>query len=160
MTNKEAVSLHWNKLKEEMVQQMNFQMQNYKTIRYADLNKLYKSKIQRWDGSVQPEGRWLQAQNDKERTEKMLGKLGTFDLKEPSVVQNNMKMPLLAGAGAGLVCGFAVNAIVGAVVFIGVSGVLSTNAKKNKEKQLDQLKADYTAQIMKHGQELAEIWED
>ena len=169
MTSKEAVSIYWKKLKEEMVQQMDFQIKNYGKILYTDVNKLYKSKLKRWSGNMQPEGRWLEAQTDENKKKEMLEKLENLYLEEATVTQNNSNFSVVAGVGAVGVSGIAgvfldwsmpVTLAVSVIAFAGTFGHLNNKSKKNENNQMNQLKEAYVNQIVEHGEQIAQIWEE
>ena len=169
MTSKKTVTVHWNKLKEEMVQLMDTKIRNHVPMKYNDLNKTFQSKLQRWSNLMSPEGRWLAEQPNKEQVEKMLCQLEGLSLKEVVCEEHKTSataIPALASGIAGILAGTVLGlslpiSIAGGAVLFGCVLVTMNNKKqKNQEKQIQKVKEAYIAQIIQYGELILSIWEE
>lgn len=170
MTNKEIFNSQWLRLKEEMVEKMNRALAQGHMLPNRDLNKLYKGKLLRWESYGNPEGRWLEDQEEAER-KAFLNKLHSVSLEEIPEEDFQTKAPVTVGAiggGVAAVIAIALNVLgvmgwlLGAVCILAGFGIgfFVANGKRKHEIQThnERMKKQYISQIEKAGAELAEFW--
>lgn len=169
MTKKEIFATQWNKLKEEMVELMNFQLKNMGCFDYNELNRVYKSKMLRWSSQMQPEGRWLHGLEDGQVKQKMKDALSRLELSPVELEKSSPVAALASGAGVGVACAVTCNVLDVAKVLCGVGGVagfaaaylgVSQWGKAKHTEQAEAAKEAYLSQIAQAYEGIAAILEE
>ncbi|MFG6332068.1 MAG: hypothetical protein K1W28_09635 [Lachnospiraceae bacterium] len=167
MTNQEIFATQWNKLKEEMVELLNFQMKNGGRPDYTELNRVYKSKMQRWSSQMQPEGRWLNGLNDEALKEKMEAALAGLSLT-PVETGGQRQAPtraLVGGIVGGAACylfgGGVLSGVLGfGLGFAGGFAADKNRAKSGAAKRNDGVKKAYLSQFAEGEKKIAAVLEE
>lgn len=167
MTDGEVFGVQWNKLKEEMVELFDFQIKNRQGIDFAEANRTYQSKMSRWSSQMQPEGRWLAGVEDEAAVREMKSILSKISLtEETGQTKKGLAAPVGAvavGAGCVVACRlFDASTLITAGGGLGglavTYGVLSGQARRKQMEKCNQMKEAYVSQIVRTGEEIADIW--
>lgn len=166
MTNEEIFRSQWLRLQEEVTERIDTTIAGGGDLSFSELNKFYKGKMVRWEGYARTEGRWLEDVEDAARKEAFLTKLHSVTLTEiPAAAVTGMAPALagvIGGVGAAIVSmflgGWAVCIVCMLLGFAVPFSVLSSKHKAALRAQNEKLKKQYIAQMIKTGEELADIW--
>lgn len=166
MTYEEVFQTQWEKLSEEMVELINFQLNNRAKPDHAELNRVYQQKMDRWFTQMQPEGRWLKDSGNPQFQDEMKSELKKLELKEvPAVLPSGAAAPagaIAAGAACAAVCIAAdvhvmLSAVMTAAGAAAAYGGVSSLIRKRKSSTGAALKAAYKEQLTAAGFRLTEI---
>lgn len=176
MTNEEIFRSQWLRVKEEIVEKMNHAIARGEKLSYRDLNKLYKSKMLRWEGCARPEGRWLEGLTNDAQRQVFLKKLRSVSLEEIPEEPATGRAPIVSGAIGG---GIAAAVMLAEACLLGAAGlgwfirsvcilscfvlafsVANKKAQKESRRREQLLKKLYIAQIENTGKELEAYWRE
>lgn len=167
MAYAEDFLIQWETLREEIVQSMRFQVEQYSTLRFAEVNKLLQTKAKRWSSRINAEGRWMADITDVQCRQAVLDALNRLTLKEVPIETHSNRLALGVGAG-GLVAGAMIGNMlpfgVPAAAIGGLCGgaigfqIANSNTRRKRTESLEKALLEYRAQIDEMGERIADIW--